>query len=62
MRRTLEYAITLGGDTDTIASMAGSICGALYGEEVISKNILAHCEGLEDIQTMAGELFEASQC
>lgn len=61
MRRTLEYAITLGGDTDTIASMAGSICGALYGEKVISENILAHCEGFEDIKTMAVELYDASQ-
>lgn len=61
MRRTLEYAITLGGDTDTIASMAGSICGALYGEEVISENLLAHCEGFEEIKTMAGELYNASQ-
>lgn len=28
-QRTLHYAISLGGDTDTIASMAGSIAGEI---------------------------------
>ncbi len=29
------YAISLGGDTDTIGSMTGAISGAYYGEEAI---------------------------
>ncbi|CAE1293643.1 ADPRHL2 [Acanthosepion pharaonis] len=33
--RTIIYAISLGGDTDTIATMAGAIAGAYWGEEAI---------------------------
>ena len=31
------YAVSLGGDTDTIGAMAGAISGAYYGEEAIPK-------------------------
>lgn len=31
-RRTIQYAITLGGDTDTIACMAGALAGAYLGD------------------------------
>ena len=30
-RETVELAVSLGGDTDTIAAMAGSLAGAYYG-------------------------------
>jgi poly(ADP-ribose) glycohydrolase ARH3 len=33
--RTLQLAMTFGGDSDTICSMAGAIAGALYGESEI---------------------------
>uniref|UniRef100_A0A336MAJ7 ADP-ribosylhydrolase ARH3 n=1 Tax=Culicoides sonorensis TaxID=179676 RepID=A0A336MAJ7_CULSO len=56
-RNTLEYAIGLGGDTDTIASMACAIAGAYYGESAISENLLQHCEGTEMIRELADELF-----
>jgi poly(ADP-ribose) glycohydrolase ARH3 len=39
------YAISLGGDTDTIGSMTGAISGAYYGEGAIPK---AWLERLED--------------
>ncbi|XP_055595190.1 ADP-ribosylhydrolase ARH3-like [Uranotaenia lowii] len=57
-RQTLEYAISLGGDTDTIASMACAISGAYFGESVISENILKHCEGTDVIKKCADDLLE----
>jgi len=59
-RRTIEYAIHLGGDTDTIACMAGQLSGALYGDEIISKNILSYCEANEEVSEMAENLYEIS--
>lgn len=59
-RRTLQYAISLGGDTDTIASMAGAICGAFYGDSVISENVMKHCEGSDEIVEMADSLLKIS--
>ncbi|MBW3591836.1 MAG: ADP-ribosylglycohydrolase family protein [Actinobacteria bacterium] len=32
---TIQFAVNLGGDTDTIASMAGAVAGARLGEEAI---------------------------
>lgn len=57
-RNTLEYSITLGGDTDTIASMACAISGAYYGDEVIPKNLLKHCEDSEKVEKLANDLFK----
>lgn len=57
-RNVLEYSIGLGGDTDTIASMACAIAGAYYGEEAISQNLLKHCEGVEMIKELADQLFK----
>ncbi|XP_066156542.1 ADP-ribosylhydrolase ARH3-like isoform X2 [Euwallacea fornicatus] len=57
-RRTLQYAITLGGDTDTIACMAGAIAGAYYGEDVINKAIMKHCEKYEEVISLADQLYE----
>uniref|UniRef100_A0A8D8IZT5 ADP-ribosylhydrolase ARH3 n=4 Tax=Culex pipiens TaxID=7175 RepID=A0A8D8IZT5_CULPI len=57
-RATLEYAISLGGDTDTIASMACAISGAYYGEEVISESLIKHCEDAEIIGQLADKLSE----
>lgn len=55
--RTLYTAISLGGDTDTIASMACSISGALYGLEAIPRILVRHCEGNELMTTLADDLY-----
>ncbi|KAG0722445.1 Poly(ADP-ribose) glycohydrolase ARH3 [Chionoecetes opilio] len=55
-QRTLHYAISLGGDTDTIASMAGSIAGAYYGMEKIPENLQRHCEALSEAVEQADQL------
>lgn len=57
-RKTVQYAISLGGDTDTIASMAGSLAGAFYGAELLNSSLLQHCEGSEDFKQLADKLFE----
>jgi len=41
---TIGNAIFLGGDTDTIAAMAGAISGALLGIEAIPEVLLDHLE------------------
>jgi poly(ADP-ribose) glycohydrolase ARH3 len=57
-RRTIQYAISLGGDTDTIANMAGAIAGAYYGYGTISENIQKHCEATEQFIANADKLHE----
>ncbi|XP_076249870.1 ADP-ribosylhydrolase ARH3 [Calliopsis andreniformis] len=59
-RRAIQYAISLGGDADTIGSMTGAIAGAFYGEEKISLYLLQHCEASEEFKTLADQLFEAA--
>jgi poly(ADP-ribose) glycohydrolase ARH3 len=39
------YAVSLGGDTDTIGAMTGAISGAYYGEEAIPKEWVERLEG-----------------
>ena len=51
------YTISLGGDTDTIASMAGALAGAFYGIEGIKSRWQDTCEGVEDAKQYAEQLF-----
>ncbi|XP_030747355.1 ADP-ribose glycohydrolase ARH3-like isoform X2 [Sitophilus oryzae] len=60
IRRTIQYAVTLGGDTDTIACMAGAIAGAYLGEEAINKALLSHCEKYDEIISLADNLYQAA--
>lgn len=55
-RRAIQYAISFGGDTDTIACMTGAIAGAHLGEEAISKELRKHCEKYEEIIGLADDL------
>ena len=57
-QRTLIYAVSLGGDTDTIASMAGAIAGALYGMESIPEKWSDACEATETARQLAEKLHE----
>jgi poly(ADP-ribose) glycohydrolase ARH3 len=54
--RTLYLAISVGGDTDTIATMAGSIVGALYGTDIIPPVYERHCEEYQVMINLAKEL------
>ena len=53
---TVIYAISLGGDTDTIAAMAGAICGAYLGIEAIPPEWRAKLENREYIESLAEDL------
>ena len=57
-QRTLELAMSFGGDSDTIMSMAGAIAGAYYGEKNIPQNLMNICEGVCDAQYQADEIFK----
>ena len=56
--RTLYFSISLGGDTDTIASMACSIAGALYGTDLIPEILQKHCEDIDVMIKHANDLFD----
>ncbi|KAK6635800.1 hypothetical protein RUM44_001054 [Polyplax serrata] len=60
-RRAVQYAISLGGDTDTIASMAGAIAGAYFGIEGINVNLQKQCEKIDETLEMAEQLFALQQ-
>ncbi|XP_071948607.1 ADP-ribosylhydrolase ARH3-like [Antedon mediterranea] len=55
--RTILYAITMDGDTDTIATMAGAIGGAYYGLEFVPKKWQEICEGIDYAIKQGEELF-----
>ncbi|XP_038046778.1 ADP-ribose glycohydrolase ARH3-like [Patiria miniata] len=61
LERTLIYAISLDGDTDTIASMAGAIAGALYGREEVPEAWLEALEATADALRQADQLFDIMQ-
>jgi poly(ADP-ribose) glycohydrolase ARH3 len=54
--RTVMLALALGGDTDTIGSMAGAICGAYVGYEGIHENFVRSCEDFERLLDLATSL------
>jgi len=59
--RTIGLAITFGGDTDTIASMAGSIAGAYYGIEGIPIYMQTCCEEHQRAIKLAEQLYKVSR-
>ncbi|XP_001380688.2 ADP-ribosylhydrolase ARH3 isoform X1 [Monodelphis domestica] len=58
LQRTLIYSISLGGDTDTIATMAGAIAGAYYGMEQVPESWQQSCEGYEETDVLARNLHQ----
>ncbi|XP_052226762.1 ADP-ribosylhydrolase ARH3-like isoform X2 [Dreissena polymorpha] len=55
--RTIMYSISHGGDTDTVASMAGALAGAYYGLEMIPSSWQQSCEGVEEAKRDAALLY-----
>lgn len=54
--RTMHWAISCGGDTDTIASMACALTGAFLGIEKIPDDVYSKCEDFDEILLLAEEL------
>ena len=54
----VAYAISLGGDTDTIGSMAGAIAGAYFGVEQIPQEWADCCEESSRAISYADALFD----
>jgi len=57
-QRTVIYAVSLGGDTDTIASMAGAIAGAWHGIDCIPAEWRDACEETHTAKELADELYK----
>jgi len=61
----ISRAIFLGGDTDTIAAMAGALSGAFLGINAIPSHLIQHLEdtpkGRGYLLELAGKLYEAHQ-
>ena len=56
--KTLQMAMSFGGDTDTICSMAGAMAGAYYGETGIPNYMKEICEGIENARRQADQLHK----
>ena len=55
---SILFAISLGGDTDTIASMAGAISGAYLGLESIPESWKEKCEASKETVDFADKIYE----
>ncbi len=51
------YAISLGGDTDTIGAMTGAICGAYLGVESIPDSWRSKLENRLYLEELADKLL-----
>jgi len=51
------YAVSLGGDTDTIAAMTGAISGAYHGVEVVPERWKSNLERGDYIEELAEKLW-----
>ena len=54
----LRYAVSLGGDSDTIGAMTGAIAGAYHGREAILARWLSELENRDYIEQLAVRLWE----
>jgi poly(ADP-ribose) glycohydrolase ARH3 len=52
------YAISLGGDTDTIGAMTGAISGAYHGVEAIPEKWKSRLEARDYIEKLAEKLLD----
>lgn len=57
-RKTIQFCLDLGGDTDTIASMAGGLAGAADGTERIPPEWIERLERRDYIEDLSERLYE----
>ncbi len=51
--KAIQYGANLGGDTDTIAALAGAVCGAWKGAAGIDRDMLSQVERINQIDLAA---------
>ena len=51
--KAIQYGANLGGDTDTIAALAGAVCGAWKGISAIDQEMLAQVETVNHLNLAA---------
>jgi poly(ADP-ribose) glycohydrolase ARH3 len=59
--RTVSFCLALGGDTDTIAAMAGALAGASLGLKALHRTYLKRLEDRDMLMDLARELLHASE-
>ncbi|MEM0083619.1 MAG: ADP-ribosylglycohydrolase family protein [Candidatus Nezhaarchaeales archaeon] len=59
--KSILYAVSLGGDADTIASMTGAIAGAFHGEEGLPEEWVEKLEKADYIKSLARELWKLKE-
>jgi ADP-ribosyl-[dinitrogen reductase] hydrolase len=63
-KELMESIVKAGGDTDTIASMAGQVCGTMLGQTGLPSDMVSRLRGKEEImsiaQTFANTVMELS--
>ncbi|HEY6330355.1 MAG TPA: ADP-ribosylglycohydrolase family protein [Blastocatellia bacterium] len=57
----LAHLVSAGGDTDTIASMAGQVMGALIGKSKLPIDLLQRLDGVDSISAAAAKFATAVQ-
>lgn len=57
--KMMEFVVAVGGDTDTIAAMAGGVCGALNGTKVLPGEFLDRLEERLKIEALGRRLYQA---
>lgn len=56
--RVLYYSISLGGETNKVASMAAAIAGAFYSSKELPRYLAEMCEGAADTAAYAQRLYD----
>ncbi|HEX6233046.1 MAG TPA: ADP-ribosylglycohydrolase family protein [Jiangellaceae bacterium] len=54
----ISFAVAMGGDTDTVAAMAGSLAGAASGEGSLPERLLRRLEQRERLTHVADALAD----
>jgi len=54
--KVVEFCLYLGGDTDTLASMAGALAGTALGREGLPEEYLSRLEARRELQALAQAL------
>lgn len=56
----IRFCMRMGGDTDTVSSMAGAMCGALAGQAALPAELIARAEAADAIASLGSALYKAA--